>query len=545
MVVLDKKIVSKFSLLSILIFLYLFGLGNRPFATPDEGRYVEIPREMVQNSDYITPRLNGVKYFEKPPLFYWLQAASIKTLGMGEFSMRLWTVVFALMGCFATYYFAGQFYGNQAGLFSAFILGTSVLYFSLGRLIILDMPVSVLSTLSLFSFFKAFHTKNLFHRRFWFYGFAIFCALGVLTKGVMTLAIAGPVIVIWLTVTRSWGALAPVFFPSALLLFLLVAAPWHVLVALKNPEFVHKYFIVEHILRYTTDVHLRTKPFYFFLPVLLLGALPWVFFMPPALRRLFQHQKPVDIFLLVWMVWVFVFFSLSNSKLVPYILPMFPPLSICLGAYLSSEASQNYKWGFFFLRFFGLVIAPAAYIIITHYTDIFVGKESVHPYAVALVSIFAGTAALSYFIRHHTGRLNMLVGTSLLVVFTLIFAAPKIQRPSIKSFANYINQHKKSGDLVISFMAYYQDLPVYTQGTVTVIEAKGELEFGTQVEDTESWMVSLEKFQDLWQNPPATLWIVARKTELVTYQQKYPTFLPIQLVEDNGNVLVKISPMRS
>jgi 4-amino-4-deoxy-L-arabinose transferase-like glycosyltransferase len=402
------------------------------------------------------------------------------------------------------------------------------------------MPVSILSTLSLFSFFHGFHETRPIYRRLWFYAFSVFCALGVLTKGIMTLAIAGPIIVAWLTIMGNWGALRPLYLPSSLFLFLIVAAPWHIWVSLENPEFPHKYFIVEHVLRYTTNIHLRTKPFYFFVPVLFLGALPWIFFLPQALKQTYK-KKPVDSFLTIWMLWVFVFFSLSNSKLVPYILPMFPPLSLCLGAYLFSyyEGHAKEKISITSFRVFGL-ISPIIYAFITQYTDTFVGKESVHPYAIALVIIFSLTAFISFFIHSAKKHVLALAVASVSVVFVLIKAAPHVQRPSIKEFAQYINQHKKPDHTVVSFMAYYQDLPVYTQGIVTVIEAKGELEFGTEVENVTNWMIPVHMFQTMWEKPNSTLWIVGRKTEIEAYQKNHPAFTPTLIAENHGNVLMKM-----
>src|SRR3990167_8686879 len=115
-------------LLSLLLgSLFGFKLGERPLWSPDEGRYVEIPREMVVSGDYVTPRLNGVKYFEKPPLFYWLQAASIKIFGIHEGAMRLWSVFFGMLGCLATYLFGRRFYGPQSGMAACFVLAMSPL----------------------------------------------------------------------------------------------------------------------------------------------------------------------------------------------------------------------------------------------------------------------------------------------------------------------------------------------------------------------------------------------------------------------------------
>ncbi len=144
--------------LTVLIcLLFTFMLGNRPLSVPDEGRYVEIPREMVASGNYLTPRLNGVKYFEKPVLFYWLEAFSIKLFGLNEFTLRLWPALFALFGCLAVAVAGARLFGRRTGLLSAVVLATSLLYYGLSRAIILDMPVSILLTLALLSFLMGTH----------------------------------------------------------------------------------------------------------------------------------------------------------------------------------------------------------------------------------------------------------------------------------------------------------------------------------------------------------------------------------------------------
>ena len=135
--------------------IYFLFLGNRPFATPDEARYVEIPREMLATGDWITPRLNGVKYFEKPPLLYWIEAFFQYVFGLKEWAMRLPIVLFGLTGILSTYAFGQRVFNRQVALISAFILGSSCIYFVMSRLIILDMTVSLFVTLSLFCFYSA------------------------------------------------------------------------------------------------------------------------------------------------------------------------------------------------------------------------------------------------------------------------------------------------------------------------------------------------------------------------------------------------------
>ena len=265
--------------------LFTFMLENRPLSVPDEGRYVEIPREMVASGNYLTPRLNGVKYFEKPVFFYWLEAFSIKLFGLNEFTLRLWPAVFALFGCLAVAVAGARLFGRRTGLLSAVVLATCLLYYGLSRAIILDMPVSILLTLSLLSFLTGTHEAPGLKRRLYLWGFAAFAALAVLTKGLIGILIPGMVIGAWIIVLGEWRMLKTLYLPSCLALFLLIAAPWHILVGMANPEFFQFYFIHEHFQRFLTRVHGRYQPFWYFIPVVALGLFPWSAFLLQAIKH--------------------------------------------------------------------------------------------------------------------------------------------------------------------------------------------------------------------------------------------------------------------
>jgi 4-amino-4-deoxy-L-arabinose transferase-like glycosyltransferase len=520
----------------LLIALYFFDLGERPFATPDEGRYVEIPREMVATGNWVTPRLNGVKYFEKPPLFYWLQATVQKYVGLNEVTMRLCTVLFALLGLGATYLFCRRYLTRQTSLNATLILGSSVLYFSLSRLIILDMPVSILNTLGMFAFYRGFHASSLVARRLWFYAFALSCALGVLVKGIMCLALMGPVIVAWLTLMGGWAHLRPFYPLSTMLVFVAVAAPWHVMAALENPEFLHKYFVVEHLLRYTTTVHMRYQPFWYFVPVILLGMLPWQGLLFTTLAKARQSFKASRLhsFLWLWAAWVLLFFSFSNSKLIPYILPLFPPLSILMA--LAFERADVYKLSVSSSLMF-LVIGAGLLMAELFFPELKTDKQTLGLYLQFLAVVMILGAALVFEYRRRGGQklFHCMLLLQVVVALTLIKAAPSLQRPTVKPFAAYINAHKSPGDRIVSFMSYYQDLPVYVGQTVTVVEAKGELEFGTQVEDTSAWMVDSAAFNTLWQQ--GVVWAVGRESEVLAHVARTPSFPYRVIMRDNGTIL--------
>ena len=205
----------------------LFGimLGNRPLSVPDEGRYVEIPREMATTGDYITPRLNNVKYFEKPALFYWLESLSIKLFGIREFTLRLWPALFALFGCLSVYAAGSMLYGRRAGLFAAAVLATNVLYYALSQAIILDMPVSIFLTAALLLFILGTREEPGIRRRLFMGGFFAFAALAALTKGLIGILIPGMVIGAWIVLLNEWRILKTMYLLSGIALFLQLRRP--------------------------------------------------------------------------------------------------------------------------------------------------------------------------------------------------------------------------------------------------------------------------------------------------------------------------------
>ena len=318
--------------LGIPFFVYL---GQLPLIDPDEGRYAEIPREMLERGDLITPTLNYVKYFEKPPLLYWINAASLKIFGQNEFAARFPTALCGLLTVLATYVIARRLYGRRAALCSALILGTSTGFVLQSRIILTDMLLTFCLTAALGAFIVAARREGRRSRPLPWYLFYFFCALAVLAKGLVGMVFPAGILFFYFLLIRRWRLLREMRLASGTLLFLAVAAPWFIAVSLRNPEFARFFFIHEHFERFTSTVHGRYQPFWFFLPVLAVTMLPWSFFIPGALvsawRDRHHDEGRPGIYLLIWTVLIFLFFSKSNSKLIPYILPIFPPLAIMIG----------------------------------------------------------------------------------------------------------------------------------------------------------------------------------------------------------------------
>lgn len=447
-------------LLLVLFFgsLYFIALGQRPLFVPDEGRYAEIAREMAESNNFVTPYLNYIKYFEKPPLFYWLATGAIKTFGLSVWSVRSVNALLALLGCLATYLTGRKLYGRTAGLMSAVVLGTSTLYFVMAHMISLDLPVTVFLACCFYAFIIGVQYPPGTTRRLFIWLAAIAAALAVLTKGLIGLVFPVLVIGAWIAATQQWRLLLRLYLPSAFVIFILIAAPWHILVTHRNPEFFYFYFIEQHFLRYTLPEVGHYQPVWFFIPVFLAAFFPWILLLPTMLWRLRPKQN--ELYFLLWAVIVFVFFSFSKSKLIPYILPVIPPLAILMGRYIANT----------------------------------------YPGKTMLVSV------------------AMVVWLFLLSLLPL---AIQLDTRTILPLANFLKPKLTPNAEVITYNQYYQDLPFYLERRVSILNWKNELTYGMAHQDTREWMINDTQFWQRWQSK-RPVYVFISDEEFVKLRKHYP-----------------------
>jgi 4-amino-4-deoxy-L-arabinose transferase-like glycosyltransferase len=508
-------------LLLVMGFALLVGphLGRRALWNPDEGRYAEIPREMVASGDAITPRIDGIKYFEKPPLGYWVVAASQRVLGEGEAATRLPGALFALAGVLAVYGAGRRLFGRAAGLWSAVVLATSPLWFAMGQIVSLDMPVSSLLTLSLLAFLLATRASTTAARRGWVLAFYVAAALATLTKGLIAIAFPALILGTWVLLTRRWRALLLALSPLGIAAYLLVGVPWHLLAARANPEFAWFYFVHEHFLRYTTTIHARYQPPWFFLPVLLFGLLPWTVLLPRALAgawRASDEERDATRYLLLWAALVFLFFSASKSKLVPYILPVLPPLALLVGRTLArvqeelgARVARGARGRWATLLALALVFAAAfvalPWVPSAAATAALLGGWT---YAIAASLVVLGVLPLLLLARGSDAAPGLdglaPVGAALgAVLFLTVLAAatPALDdRMSTRALAARLRAELRPGDQVVCYRDYYQDLPFYLRRRVAIAGWRGELTYGSE-HQAAPWLMDAAALPALWSGP--------------------------------------------
>lgn len=522
-------------------------LGLRQLGNPDEGRYSEIPREMAETGDYVTPRLNGVKYFEKPPLVYWLTASTFEVFGVNQFTCRIWNGLFAVLGLGLTYTAGRMLYGRRVGVWSALVLATALLYYALSQVVLLDMAVSVTISGALFAFMLGMKEPKGRRRHGWFLLFYGFMALAVLTKGLIGIVLPGGVIFFWTLLLNQWRRLFPFYLVTGGLLFLLIAVPWHVMAARANPEFLEFYFVHEHFERFTSKVHKRFEPWWYLLPCLVVGLFPWVVFAWQAVRRSLlggwkarkEHREAW--LMLIWIVFIVAFFSKSQSKLIPYILPVFPAAAVMIGRYLAeawtAKSTQLLKHG-------GWVLASLALLI--GVVVIFIKVPDSHPRLEAnalwlkgtlSLVLIGGALAIAKGLKNGSakGTLGAILAMTCLLLVATQGVGMGLDRRSTKRFAMIIKEDITPQDRVYSVALYTQDLPVYLERTIRVVDYQGELAFGIEAEPeaTDSRFIRKAKFLNEW-TEPGTAYAVLHRAH---YDHWFKESLPHTVLDESRRLV--------
>src|SRR3989475_4503947 len=307
------------------------GLEYRGLFTPDEGRYADIAREMLDSNDWVTPRLNGIKYLEKPPLQYWATAGAYAVLGVDEWTARLWPAYTGFLGialmAFAGFRLAPRSPWLPTALMAAGCWG----YFLGGQFLTLDMGLTFFLTVAMLSFVLSRRLDvSLSAERSWMILAWAAVACAALSKGIVGIVIPGLALLVYIAVERDVSLLRRLHWVPGLCVFGAIVLPWFILVQQRNPEFFHFFFIREHFDRFLLPNHHRPGPWWYFVPVLLIGLWPWTPSIPAALARAWrapaQPGFKLDRFLVIWAGVVVVFFSASHSKLPGYVLPAVPAI---------------------------------------------------------------------------------------------------------------------------------------------------------------------------------------------------------------------------
>ncbi|HJW54486.1 MAG TPA: glycosyltransferase family 39 protein [Burkholderiaceae bacterium] len=486
--------------------VWFYALAARTLVPTDEGRYAEMAREMVATGDWVTLRLNGLKYFEKPPLQTWMNALTFEVFGLGEWQARLWTGLCGLFGILITAYAGTRVFGRRIGFHAGLVLASSLFWAALGHVNTLDMGLAGMMTLTLAALLLAQRNDaSECAERNWMLACWAGMALAVLSKGLIGVVLPGAVLVMYTLASRDWAIWKRLHFGGGLLLFFAIATPWFVLVSIKNPEFPNFFFIHEHFQRFTSKVHHRAGPWYYFIPILVLGIVPWLGVLVQSLwnarREPAQGFQPKKM-LLVWSVFIFFFFSISGSKLPSYILPIFPALALLIACYLEKVSDRV-------LTLTATMVALFAAVGLG-----FVGKipqlasnayeqpiyQAYLPWVVAGAAIALAGGLLSAFLvrrRREWALIALAAATFVSGQVLMIGHEPLGRYKAGLDHVPAIAAELTPQTPIFLVRLYEQSLPFYLRRTMTLVEHADEMEFGVK-QEPQLWIPTRAEFVAKW-----------------------------------------------
>ncbi len=495
-------------LLLLFCIIWFYMLGARTLVPSDEGRYAEMAREMVATGDWITLRLNGLKYFEKPPLQTWMNAITFELFGLGDWQARLWTGLCGLLGVFLVAFTGSRLFHARIGFYAALVLGSSFLWAGLGHINTLDMDLSGMMTIALSSLLLA-QRGDISYReqRNWMLLCWAGMALSVLSKGLIGLLIPGAVLVLYTLFSRDWSIWKRLNLVLGLTLFLLITMPWFVLISLKNPEFPQFFFIHEQFQRFTSKIHNRYGPPYYFVPILILGIMPWLGVLFQSLWNSARERSTVSGFqpkkmLLIWSIFIFVFFSISDSKLPSYILPIFPALALLIACQLDNASNKSVQASAWLLLLSAVIGLALASKIPTLAKDAFsLPLMQAHVPWVLGASAFAfigAVAALMLVLRQREWAIVALAASGFIGGQLLMYGHDPQGRYSAGiDMVPAINAEMMPQTTLYVVGKYEQSLPFYLRRTMTMVQHMDELEFGIG-QEPHLWIPTIDAFAVKW-----------------------------------------------
>jgi 4-amino-4-deoxy-L-arabinose transferase-like glycosyltransferase len=520
-------------------------LGIRPLFNPDEGRYAEVPAEMLAAGDFTLPRLDGVIYLEKPPLQYWATALALAAFGHNEWAARLFTAGSAALALVFVYLLGRRAWNEERGLMAAAMTASMLLYVFMGQLITLDMAVSCFLTIAVAAFCLAQLGRERAGpaTRNWMLACWAAMAAATLTKGLMGLAIPGAVLVLYTLLQRDLAAWRHLHLGKGLALYGLMVAPWLALVERAHPGALQFLVVHEHFQRYFTRIHDRYQPWWYFLAILALGSLPWLPQVARALLGGWRRTRPRGAFDVARVLWVsaafiLAFFSLSDSKLAPYIVPLLPPLAL-LGAGRGPGSATDLRAGAILQALLGVALAVGAALY---------GRRALEPDAArdfatlqpwlggVALTLFAGGVASWWLQRDRFGVGGRLLAASGFAVGLLLVAgganaiSGRYSARPLLAAAGPLTP----GAPVYAVETFDWTLPFYTRALVIPVAWRGELDYGLRLEPARG-IERLDEFRSRWLAASAAYALMPRATHDALKRDALPMRV---LAQEYDNVLV-------
>ncbi len=521
-------------LFALIAAIWLSQIGDRKLANPDEGRYSTLALHMHDTGDYVTPRLNGLKYFEKPPMQYWATAIAFNAFGKSDWSARLYTGLCGLLTILLVSYTATRLFNREIGVFTGLTLIACPYFMILAEIVTLDMGLTFWTTLSVCGFLLSQRTDpappSPREKLAWLLVGWAAAAGAVLSKLLIGIVFPAAVLFLYCLMQWDWRRLARINWLTGFLIFFLVAAPWFVIAADRNPEFLRFVFIHEQFERFTTTQHRRVQAWWFFLPIIFGGCLAWGAALLPAMIRGWQQRIPSNSsigaavkpflplrFVIIWIVFIVFFFSLSGSKLPHYVLPTFPFIAMVLAYDIANTPGRRLAY---FVLPMPLLATGLAWYLPTLAAKSAGNALEVGLYAnyatiltAALITYAVGTALAVAFLWRNTKvskrwGVAFIAAASVFMVYRISTGyetlSPQQSGYALsQSIAKYLTPETR----LYTVSTYDQTLPFYLGRTLTFVDYVDEFEMGQKSEPGRH-IAKIADFPPAWNAPGAAIAVI-------------------------------------
>ncbi|AST31900.2 glycosyltransferase family 39 protein [Ralstonia solanacearum] len=533
-------------LAAALLAVWLGTLGYRHLIPTDEGRYAEIAREMFTTGDWVTIRYNDLKYFEKPPLQMWGTALAYTLFGVGDWQARLFTALSGLIGIAFTMLAAARWWGKRVAVVSALVLASAPMWNVGAHFNSLDMGVAGCMTMALAALLLAQHPDaSPAQRRGWMWACWAAMALAVLSKGLIGVVLPGFVLVVYTLVARDWALWKRLHLLTGLVVFFAVGAPWFVLISARNPEFAWFFFVHEHFQRFTSTVHHRDAPLWYFVPLLVAGFLPWLAQLPGAARLTMARDQAAangfrpTLLLGLWAVLIFAFFSVSNSKLPGYIFPIVPALAILAALVLEQADERMWRWQLKTFLGVSLVGLAACGYLATMSSEMYPNAVFAR-FAAFLAAAFLAAAVLTWLaLRLAARRFESLAAFACgwFLTFTIALLGHEAFGRSMSGIdlVPAVKPWLKPGVPFYAVERLDHTMPFYLDTPAVMVQEPDELAFGVAHEPAK-WIPTTDAFVVRWRDGGQAVAMMSPGT----YQRLAAQSVPMTVIaQDTRRVIVR------
>jgi len=540
--------------LGLFLFLYILPLGVRPIFVDDEARYGEIPREMIASGDWVVPRLNGLRYFEKPVLGYWLNGASILFFGENAFAVRLPSALAAGLSALLVFLLLHSRVPKDDKVtapLGALIFLSCFAVIIIGTFAALDSMLAFFLTGAMFFFFFAVTSQPGSGReRAMLAAAGFFTGLAFLIKGFLVFVVLGLSMAGYLVWQQRFKDLLRLaWLPLAVAV--LTVLPWGIMIHLREPDYWNFFFWNEHVRRFLSDDAQHREPFWFFLAIAPAMCLPWTFAMPAALSGLREKIPPQDDlvrFSICWLLLPFLFFSASKGKLITYILPCFPPFAILvalgLSRYFDKGRRRLFNWGAAAAAlFFGLLLAILIGIHLVNFNDVYLYSSTS-----AWLAVAGGAAAMCCFFflaarsHRYAWKIIFLGLSPALLFFALQFNLPDEALQS-KDLASLLEQHSREVTPETIILAGGNTSRtvcwVFKRDDVYLVSRPVELEYGINHDERGGRLLTVPEAAEMIEQNRGQVVLVARKREYEEWLPSLPEPEELSGSGPNGYVFVR------